>query len=56
MILRALFFDNSEEFEQKDILGQPPRLTDRGVHCEFTSLPVNNTGNRGLPFMHLILL
>jgi len=24
MILRALFFDNSEEFGQKGIFGQPP--------------------------------
>jgi len=25
MILRALFFDNSEEFGKNGILGQPPR-------------------------------
>ncbi len=27
MILRALFFDNSEEFGKNVILGQPPRFS-----------------------------
>ncbi len=32
MIFRALFFDNSEEFGQKGILGQAPRKI--GTICE----------------------